>query len=96
MSMIKEDRKRPKGSGLLPNLDELPARVDRETAAALLSKYYFKISPRSLERWALAWRILNGRAHCETVDLFAVAEAILAEAPAVMGGRSRPSEQRAV
>jgi hypothetical protein len=83
-----------KGSAALPDLNELPVRVDRETAAKLLTKYYFRVSPRSLERWALAWRSVNGRAHCETADLFAIAEGMLAAAPAVMGGRAAPTQQQ--
>lgn len=75
-----------KGGAARPGLNELPVRVDRETAAKLLTKYYFRISPRSLERWALAWRLVNGRVHCETADLFAIAESMLDAAPPVMGG----------
>jgi hypothetical protein len=72
----------------LPSARELPVRVDRGTAAKLLTRFYFRVSPRSLERWPLVWRHLNGRAHCETAQLFAIAEAKLAEAPPVMGGSS--------
>ena len=83
----------PKRGAALPDLNELPIRVDRETAAKLLTKYYFRVSPRSLERWALAWRLVNGRAHCETAALFAIAESMLARAPAVMGGRAATKQQ---
>jgi hypothetical protein len=82
-----------KGDAALPDLNELPVRVDRETAANLLTKYYFRVSPRSLERWALAWRLVNGRAHCETAALFAIAESMLADAPPVMGGRATTQQQ---
>jgi hypothetical protein len=75
------------GDLALPERSELPVRVDRETAAKLLTQYYFRTHRRSLERWPLTWRLLNGRAHCETAELFALAEAKLAEAPPVMGGR---------
>lgn len=95
METANDEKKRLKGSAAVPELSELPIRVDRETAAKLLTKYFFRISPRSLERWALAWRLVNGRAHCETADLFAVAESMLADAPRVMGGRVGSSEQRA-
>ena len=70
-----------------PNLADLPVRVDRETGAKLLSKYFFALSPRTLERWPLTWRRLNGKAHCETAELFAIADTILAKAPPLMGGR---------
>jgi hypothetical protein len=83
-----------KTSAALPDLSELPVRVDRETAAKLLNKYYFRIHRRSLERWPLAWRRLNGRAHCETADLFAVAEAMLADAPPVVAVIVQPTASR--
>jgi hypothetical protein len=78
-----------------PSLTDLPVRVDRETGAELLSKYFFKISPRTLERWPLAWRRLNGKAHCETSQLFAIAQDMLAAAPPVMAGRHPASQRQA-
>ena len=69
------------------DLADLPVRVTREDAARLLTKYFFKTSPRTLERWPVTWRRVNGRAHVETTELFAVAEAMLAEAPSITGGR---------
>jgi hypothetical protein len=75
-----------------PDISELPVRVDRETAAKLLTKYFFRTHRRTLERWPLAWRLLNGRAHCETAELFAIAEAQLAEAVPVRGGRANTQE----
>jgi hypothetical protein len=79
-----------KGGAALPDLNDLPVRVPRDVAAALLTKYYFETSPRTLERWPLKWRRLNGKAHCETAELFARAEAMVAEAPAISGGRRGP------
>ena len=67
----------------IPDLIKLPVRVDRETGAELLSRYFFRISPRSLERWPVAWRRLNGKAHVETRELFRIAEEMVAAAPAV-------------
>jgi mannose/cellobiose epimerase-like protein (N-acyl-D-glucosamine 2-epimerase family) len=78
-----------------PDLMELPIRLSRDTAAKLLSRYFFEVSPRTLERWPVAWRQLNGRAHAETSDLFAHAEAMLAAAPVVMGGHKTASRQAA-
>ena len=72
---------------IVPDLSTHPVRIDRETGAALVTKLFFRVSPRSLERWPVSWRTLNGRAHCETAELFAVAEAMLREATPVMGGR---------
>ena len=76
----------PVGGASLPDLTDLPARVTREDAATLLTRYFFKTSPRTLERAPLPWRRLNGKAHVETAELFRFAASILAEAPAVMGG----------
>jgi hypothetical protein len=72
-----------------PDPADYPARLPRETAAEVLTRHYFKVSPRTLERWPVTWRQLNGKAHAETVELFAHAEAVLAAAPSVMGGGSR-------
>jgi hypothetical protein len=68
-------------------LDDLPKRAPREELARLVTRYYFQISPRTLERWPIRWLHLNGRAHGEVAEVFALAEAKLAEAPPVMGGR---------
>jgi hypothetical protein len=91
MTDIKE--RAPKSGAALPDLSVLPVRVDRETAAKLLTKYYFRTHRRTLERWPLGWRMLNGRAHCETAELFAIAEAQLNAAPVVMGGRNSVDRQ---
>jgi hypothetical protein len=96
MGMTDIEKRALKGGAALPDLSEFPVRVDRETAAKLLTKYYFRTHRRSLERWPLAWRLLNGRAHCETAELFALAEAKLANAPPVMSGRGSASDQRAL
>ena len=75
------------------DLADLPVRVDRETAAKLLTRFYFRTHRRTLERWPVRWQILNGRAHCLTAELFAVAEAKLADAPPIAGGRDAASSQ---
>jgi hypothetical protein len=77
-----------------PDLTELPVRLSRDTAAKLLSQYFFEVSPRTLERWPVAWRQLNGRAHAETAELFTHAESMLAAAPVIMGGHKTASQQR--
>lgn len=43
-------------------LATLPARVTRIEAARLLKHHYFNVSPRTLERWPLRWRVVNGHA----------------------------------
>ncbi len=75
----------PDGGGR--DLAELPARVDRRTGAALISKRYFPVSPRSLESWPVTWRRVNGKAIGETAELFAVAQSKLDAAPPIRGGR---------
>jgi len=70
-----------------PDLSKLPARVDRATAAALVTRYFFSVSPRTLEAWPLATRRVNGKAHIETAELLAVARARFDAAPRVMSGR---------
>jgi hypothetical protein len=70
-----------------PNLLQLPVRVERATGAELVTRYFFKVSPRSLERWPVTWQYLNGKAHCETRELFHVAESMVAAAPILRGCR---------
>ena len=63
----------------------LPTRVPRAEAAALVTRYFFRVSPRTLERWPVAWRRLNGRAHADVIDLFAVAAAMVGKSCAIRG-----------
>jgi hypothetical protein len=66
----------------------LPTRVDRKTGAELVTRHFFPISPRTLETWPLPWRHLNGKAVCETTDLFALAQAKLDAAPSTRSTRA--------
>ena len=68
-------------------LNGLPARVDRQSGAALISLHLFPISPRTLERWPLTWRRINGRALADTDELLAEAQRRVDEAPAIRGGQ---------
>lgn len=68
-------------------LNELPARVDRRDGAALITKLHFPISPRTLERWPVTWRRINGRALTDTKDLLAEAQRRVDAAPAIRGGQ---------
>jgi hypothetical protein len=72
---------------IAPDLSTLPARVDRKAGAELVTRHYFPVSPRTLEIWPLDWRHVNGRAVCETAELFAVALAKLDAAPLVRTSR---------
>lgn len=76
-----------------PDLSRLPVRVNRNTGADLVTRYFFPVSPRSLEVWPLTWRRVNGYAVCETAELFAVVQAKLDAAPPIRGGK-RTAEHR--
>jgi hypothetical protein len=71
----------PTAPAAQPDLSTLPVRVDRKTAAELVTRHYFPSTTRAVEIWPLDWRLVNGKAVCETVDLFAVAQAKLDAAP---------------
>lgn len=64
-----------------------PRFIDRRRGAQLVSERYFPTSHRTLETWPLTWRHVNGRALCELAELFSVAEAKLAAAAPIRGGR---------
>jgi hypothetical protein len=69
------------------DLSDLPRRMDRRLAAQVLSDHFFPISPRTLERWPVTWRRINGRALCETSELLAEAQRRVDTAPAILGGQ---------
>lgn len=66
--------------------DKLPVRVDRKVGAQIVTRLHFPISPRTLERWPLNWRRINGRALIETAELLAEAQRRVAAAPVIKGG----------
>jgi hypothetical protein len=70
-------------------LSTLPPRVDRKTGADLLTRHFFPIEARTLEVWPLSWRLVNGKAVCETADLFAMAQAKLDAAPPLLSTRRK-------
>jgi hypothetical protein len=86
MGLTDIEKRLLKGGAALPDLNELPVRVPRDKAAKLISRYFFEVSPRSMERWPLVWRRVNGKAHCETADAIAVAKAMLDAASPSIGG----------
>lgn len=67
----------------------LPVRVDRRTAANLVTQHFFPVSPRTVEAWPLTIRCVNGKATIETAELFAFAQAKLDAAPPIKSGRRR-------
>jgi hypothetical protein len=64
----------------------LPVRLDRRMAARVISRRFFPISHRTLERWPLTWRRLNGRALVDTVELLAEAQRRVEDSAATKGG----------
>ena len=70
-----------------PDLAALPVRVDRRTAAAIVTAYFFPVSHRTIERWSLPVRYVGGYALYETTDVIAAAESRLAESTPIRAGR---------
>jgi hypothetical protein len=70
-----------------PDLAALPRRVDRRTAAAIVTAYFFPVSHRSIERWSLPVRCVGGYALYETADVLAAAERRLGESTPISAGR---------
>lgn len=64
----------------------LPVRVCRRMAAQIVTVNFFPVSHRTLERWPLKWKRVNGRALVETEELLVEAQRRVDEAPNVMGG----------
>jgi hypothetical protein len=93
MRPVVEDHMRDAIVTLPPEIAELlaalPPRVPRKRAAELVTRYYFTAHYRTLERWPLPWRVINGRVHCETRDLFTLAQRVLDEAPAIRSGKAQ-------
>ena len=67
------------------NISNLPARLDRRTAAKVITCYFFPVSHRTLETWPIRWRIVNGRALAETEEILAFAAKKLADAVSLRG-----------
>ena len=63
----------------------LPRRLAKKTAAAVVTKYKFNVTPRALQDWAdVDWLVVNAKSTCATEQLLAAADRRLAE------GRRRP------
>jgi hypothetical protein len=61
-----------------------------EAAKAVKQHFGIDVSPRTMERWPVRVRRLNGKAHPETEDVFRHAQAMIDAAPLVCG-ESRPA-----
>jgi hypothetical protein len=71
----------PAAPAAQPDLPAQPTWVDRKSGADLVSRLLFPTTPRAIETWPVTWRLLNGKASCETAELLAVAQAKIAAAP---------------
>jgi hypothetical protein len=74
----------------------MPNNADRKTLAAIISFELFPVSPRTMERWPLVVRRVNGRAIAKTSDALTIAENKLAKARSYKlgSGRAPPSKQK--
>jgi hypothetical protein len=63
------------------DLSALPRFVSRKHGAELVSFYFFPVSHRTIERWSIAGRVVNGRLVLPTADLFALAQQKIDAAP---------------
>ena len=79
----------------VPDLSALPVNVDRRTGAELVTRYLFPVSHRTLERWPLAGRVVNGRLVFPTAELFAHARTLMEAAPPIRGGKRAADLQSA-
>lgn len=70
-----------------PDLTDYPERMDRRQGAAFVTKHYFPVRARSLEKWPLTWLHVNGKALAAATEYAAVAEAKLAAATPIRGGK---------
>ncbi len=77
----------PAVSPVLPDLASLPVNVDRRRGAALVTRHLFPVSHRTLERWLLTGRVVNGRLVFPTAELFVHARALMDAAPPIRGGK---------
>jgi hypothetical protein len=71
-----------------------PRFVDLKTGARIITERFFRVSPRTVEKWPVAFRIINHRRHVETADLIARAEALILSAPPVMRNSALHNSRR--
>ncbi|WP_426957995.1 hypothetical protein [Muricoccus radiodurans] len=69
-----------------PDLSALPVNADRRKGAELVTRFYFPVSPRTIERWRLPSRVVGGKAIYSTAALLAYARGKMNAAPVIMSG----------
>jgi hypothetical protein len=70
------------------DLSGQPVMLNRKAAAALITRLFFPVAAKTLERWPVAVRHVNGRAMIDTREIVAFAAAKIAAAPVFAGGQS--------
>jgi hypothetical protein len=70
---------------LCPDFNAIPARMGKHQAAAFVSQFYFEVSFRTLERWPLPKKFVNGANQWRTTDLASFAKYKLKNAVASRG-----------
>ncbi|WP_322994115.1 hypothetical protein [Castellaniella sp.] len=76
----------------VPDFNKLPAYVGRIGGAEIVTQYYFPVSYRSLERWPIKTRRVNGRVVMSTRELLAEARRRFDAAPVIMANAATSSE----
>jgi hypothetical protein len=71
----------------MPGDAELPSFATRDELARHISATRFSISRRTIERWPISVRTINGRTRLDTAKALAYADVLIASAPAVARGR---------
>jgi hypothetical protein len=73
----------PAPTSLAALIAQYPPRLHRQKAAEVVSQHFFDVSPRTLERWEIPVRLLNGRAYVETRALLEEAQRRVDAAPQI-------------
>ena len=70
-----------------PDPDRMPiAHGDKIQLAEIHNRYFGKLSPRSLERWPIVWRKVNGRNVSSVREFLALSKRRFESAPLIRGG----------
>jgi hypothetical protein len=72
-----------------------PPRAPRRRMAQIICDEAFEIDHRTLERWRVPTRRLNGKCHLETIDALERAFEQLDAAPIIMGGHRQSNNNHA-
>ena len=71
----------------MPREEDLPAFATRAELARHISATRFSISRRTIERWPVPVRAINGRTRLDTKMALEYADKLIKSAPAVASGR---------